>query len=551
MKKATCVFSAVLLLFALATTLVASEASGLPDPPELQTASAPGEGLHDAIKKGDLDRVKEILAGSPGLLNSGDSNGRTPLLQAIFAKQDGIFKLLVDRGADIRRSDKEGVSPLLLACFLGLEGFADLLILKGAEIDSVANGLGISPLHAAVQGGHTKCAELLLAKGARLDVREKDGRTPLLAAAWFGRTDLVRLLLSKGAPPDDKDGQDNTALHLAALNDHEEIAKMLVAAGARLDAVNSWRGTPLSIAAREGHEGTVTILRAAGAKEETLEAPVPRGEYLGQKAPGLRAERFAPGIVSTEKSELNSVFTPDGGEFYFTIQTVQGPWKIMVMKQKDGAWTKPAVASFSGVYSDVDLFISPDCRRLFFCSNRPFDGQDKPRQNYDIWVVERDGGDWSKPANLGAPVNSEANEFYPSVTRNGTLYFQSGRPGARGGRDLYKARLENGTYTKAENLGEPVNSLLMEGDGLISPDEDFLILSVDRTDSLGQGDLYISFRSKDGAWTAPRNMGTSVNTPANENCPTLSPDGKYLFFTSGGDIYWVSAKVIEPLKRKK
>ncbi len=524
--------------------------SGFIGPIGGQSASSPAGDLHEAVKKGDLDLVREILAKTPQLLNAVDSDDRTPLLLAAFSKQDEVFRFLIDRGADIHRPDKEGVSPLLLACFMGQDGWAELLILKGAEIDSNANALGISPLQAAVRGGHSKCAEILLAKGARLDLRDTDGRTPLLLAAWYNRGELARLLLSKGAPPDERDNLGNTALHMAALNGNEEIAKMLVAAGARLDAVNSWNGTPASIAVREGQEGIVRILRAAGAKTGTLEPPAPRGEYLGQKKPGLKPERFAPGVVSTEKSELNSVFTPDGREFYFTIQTVRGPWKIMGTKLNDGVWTKPEVASFSGVHSDVDLFISPDGRRLFFCSNRPLDGQGKPRRDYDIWVVERAGEGWSEPVNLKAPVNSEGSEFYPSVTGDGTLYFQSARPDARGGRDIYRARIENGAYRKVENLGEPINSALMEGDGLISPDEEYLVFSVDRQDGFGQGDLYVSFHGQDGAWTEPRNLGNAVNTAAHENCPILSPDGKFLFYTSGGDIYWVSAKVIETLRRE-
>jgi len=81
---------------------------------------------------------------------------------------------------------------------------------------------------------------------------------------------------------------------------------------------------------------------------------------------------FAPGVVSTEKNELNSVFTPDGKEFYFTIQTGLGKWKIMVMKQENNRWSKPTMTSFSGQYSDVDLFISPDGKKLFYSSNRPW-----------------------------------------------------------------------------------------------------------------------------------------------------------------------------------
>jgi hypothetical protein len=186
--------------------------------------------------------------------------------------------------------------------------------------------------------------------------------------------------------------------------------------------------------------------------------PVLEGDYLGQKAPGMTAVMFAPGIVSTEKGELNSVFTPDGNEFYFTIRNAQGRWTIMVMTRADNRWTAPRPASFSGTYSDVDLFISPDGRRLFFCSNRPAGGSGDPQKTFDIWVVDRVGADWSSPKSLGAPVNSDANEFYPALTKDGTLYFQSQRPEGLGAADIYRAKLRGGAYREAENLGDPINS---------------------------------------------------------------------------------------------
>ncbi len=217
----------------------------------------------------------------------------------------------------------------------------------------------------------------------------------------------------------------------------------------------------------------------------------------------------------------------------------------MVMKREKDIWTEPQTASFSGTFSDVDLFIAPDGKRLFFCSNRPLDGKGGMRPTFDIWVVERRGPEWSEPVNLGPPVNSDENEFYPTVTKDGTLYFQSWRPGSAGGRDLYRSRLESGAYRTVERLGGPVNGDLPEGDGLISPDETFLVYSVGRPDGFGQGDLYVSFRSPDGSWTEPRNLGEAVNTKLNENCPILSPDGKFLFYTSGGDIYWVSSEIIK------
>jgi ankyrin repeat protein len=513
----------------------------------LLTPLYPGD-IHKAAADGDLEGVKKLLLKDPRLINALDDVGRTPLLLAVLSQKEEVFKFLTTQGADVNLADKVGMSPLLFVSYMGLADWADLLIGKGAEINSQAHVLRFTPLHLAARAEKKDCAALLIAKGAKLDLRDRDGNTPLLTAAWYGRGEVVRLLLDKGALPDEKDAFGSTSLHLAALNGFKDIVEFLISEGADPAVKNERNGTPVSIAKREGHMEIVEILLAAGAKDGSDKAPRLAGEYLGQKKPGLTPELFAPGIISTEKKELNSVFTPDGKEFYFTIHTAKGPWEIMVMKLIDNCWTKPEPASFSGRFSDVDLFISPDGRKLFYCSNRPLDGKGEPKQDFDIWVVDRSGDGWSEPYNPGAPINSDEAEFYPSITRDGTLYFQSIRPDTRGSRDLYRAKLENGVYTRAENLGDVVNTNLFEGDILVSPDEEYIIFSVNRKDSFGLGDLYISFRQKDDAWTEPRNMGPEINTEHNENCPILTPDGRYLFFTRHGDIFWVDAKIIEQLK---
>jgi microsomal dipeptidase-like Zn-dependent dipeptidase/ankyrin repeat protein len=504
--------------------------------------------IHDAVRKGDLAGVQAMLAKDPGLLNAQDDHGRTPLLTAVALKQEGIFKFLLAAGADVKLADKDGFPPLFLACFFGLADWTEPLIRKGAEIDAHANFLGYSPLHAAARGGHNDCVEKLLANGARLDLRDAAGNTPLLLAAANGREEAVVRLLAKGASPHDRDGMGSTTLHLAALAGNEALVRALLEKGAAVHDKNRYGGSPLAIAAREGHDAVVKILLAAGAKMSPKDRPELKGEYLGQPKPGAAPALFAPGIVSTEKSELNSVFTPDGGEFYFTIQKTQGSWTIMVMKRENDSWSRPRTASFSGVHSDVDLFIAPDGKKLYFCSNRPRGEKAEAQKNYDIWVVERRGGGWSEPANLGAPVNSDQDEFYPALTRDGTIFFQSRRPEAGGGAQIFRSRLEGGVYRQAEKLGKAVNCEPFMGDTLVAPDESWVILSVRRPGGSGQGDLCVSFRNADDSWTEPQNLGREINTKANENCAILTPDGKYLFYTSAGDIYWVSAEVIEALR---
>jgi Tol biopolymer transport system component len=88
----------------------------------------------------------------------------------------------------------------------------------------------------------------------------------------------------------------------------------------------------------------------------------------------------------------------------------------------------------------------------------------------------------------------------------------------------------------------------------VAPDESFLIVSCwNRPDNRGVSDLYISFRNSNGEWSRLQNMGESLNSDLDENCPTLSPDGKYFFFdrrnpvTGENNIYWVDARIIENL----
>ena len=99
----------------------------------------------------------------------------------------------------------------------------------------------------------------------------------------------------------------------------------------------------------------------------------------------------------------------------------------------------------------------------------------------------------------------------------------------------------------------------------IAPDESYLMWDVERQDNLGssQPDIYISFKESDGSWGPAINMGSEINTALYEQSPSLSPDGKYLFFIRGefkkhkngtrywqGSSYWIDAQVIEHLRSR-
>jgi hypothetical protein len=276
-----------------------------------------------------------------------------------------------------------------------------------------------------------------------------------------------------------------------------------------------------------------------------------RGEYLGQAPPGTAPEIFAVGIVSTNASELNVTFSPDGNELYFT-RRIDNRNTLMTMRRENDVWTSPAIARFSGTYSDVDPFITRDGRRLYFSSSRPIDGSGESK-DADLWYLERNSeGEWGEPVHPGSPNTVGKDDYYTSLTDDGTLYFSIFESHAGGG-DIYRSRWLDGRFERAERLAGAINSEANEHDPFVAPDGSYLIFTSNRPGGHGSADLYISFAAPDGSWMEPVNMGDSINSEGYDFCPLLSQDGKFLFFTrnSGrnGDIYWVDARVIEELRR--
>jgi len=292
----------------------------------------------------------------------------------------------------------------------------------------------------------------------------------------------------------------------------------------------------------------------AAAAPNFADWPNVSGPYLGQKPPGIVAELFAPKLISTDQSEIGSVFSPDHTEFYFTTWAKETGTEILVAKQVDGIWTAPEVASFSNHPSDVDVAINFDGTKVFFSSRRLREHEPgKIRDGFDIWYANRTETGWGQEKSLGPVVNSGKSQVYSTITRDGTLYFQAVRDEGYGKADIYRSRLLDGVYQTPENLGPTVNSEHYEGDVYVAPDESYMIVSIyGREDDIGGGDLYVSFRYPNSEWSPPKNMGPSINSDKRDFCPMVTPDEKYLFFSSkrlgAGDIFWVDTVVIEALR---
>ena len=285
---------------------------------------------------------------------------------------------------------------------------------------------------------------------------------------------------------------------------------------------------------------SLSTLIGGCARPATDDFPVLRGAYLGQVPPGDTAELFAPGIVSTGMYTRDIAMMPDGSEIYFGV--LLGRFTtILETHVADGRWTRPEVAPFArdARFFNLEPAISPDGHRFFFLSTRVPADREPTREeirawaSQDIWVMDRVADGWGAPYNLGPPVNTEDAEFFPSVTRDGTLYFTRGTDGNRESY-VYRSRLVDGRYQEPEKLGPEVNSTPQQFNAFIAPDESYLIVCTPgREDSRGGTDYYVVFRGEDDTWSEPVNLGDAVNTPGDgEYSPYVSPDGKYFFFMS-------------------
>jgi WD40 repeat protein len=227
---------------------------------------------------------------------------------------------------------------------------------------------------------------------------------------------------------------------------------------------------------------------------------------------------FGRGAISTEAPEFSIAFSHDGATAYFDRATPdRSRFSIVASRFERGAWQPATPLAFStGEYRDADPFASVDGTRLYFSSNRPIGD----RKDWNTWYVERRGDGWSEPIAAAGPLSGPDDEVFVSFARDGTAYFASSKSG---GGELYRAH---------GDVAEPlaINFEGKKSNPAISPDGDVLVFAMDGPSGLGGADLYAS-RLIAGAWTTPVNLA-AANSPFADFAPSISADGRYLFFTS-------------------
>ena len=193
--------------------------------------------------------------------------------------------------------------------------------------------------------------------------------------------------------------------------------------------------------------------------------------------------------------------------------------------------------------------VSADETELFFTSARhPTAG----RGQQDIFVSRRSdrNAPWSGPVNAGAMINDPiGDDFSLRLSNDGkALYYASNRSGGFGRADLYVARRASpeAPWSRAENLGPPLNTDAFEG--FPTPSADGLTLFFDRSTTFDSqdSDIWVSTRVRaDDQWSAPQRVIGTINSGRAEFSPALSPDGNRLYFASerGGSVeLWIAMR---------
>jgi outer membrane protein OmpA-like peptidoglycan-associated protein len=190
-------------------------------------------------------------------------------------------------------------------------------------------------------------------------------------------------------------------------------------------------------------------------------------------------------------------------------------------------------------WSDYGPVLNADETIMIFTSRRR-DGNlnenvDIDNQPYeDIFISRKVNGKWSRAENIGEPVNTAFHGSTLALSADGKqlyIYKDDNNVG-----NIYVSELKSDgkTWTNPKPLSDAINSSFFEKDFAISPDNSFVFFSSNRPGGLGGFDIYVSRKDKKGNWTRAVNLGPSINTPEDDESPFIDYDGKSLYFSSRG-----------------
>jgi len=289
----------------------------------------------------------------------------------------------------------------------------------------------------------------------------------------------------------------------------------------------------------------VTAVLVVG--ESALAQSDESGSYLGQSPPGVTPQKFMPGLVSTDDHfEFVITVTADKNRLLFTRRTGTAD-VIMISGLTTKGWSDPEPYEPLNNVGAFEQHASPCQDRFYFSRLAPppgtkMDGPPKTREEeamlVGVWYIDSTETGWSAPVYC-------THGMYVTTADDGTIYTTD----IRGPVGISCTQLNEGKYTELQMLEGGINNPQPGAHPCISPDQTFLVFDSERESGYGKDDLYASFRDEQGNWSDGINLGSAINTPEVDFCPSLSPDGRYLFYSSNGDIYWVSTDLILSLQQ--
>jgi outer membrane protein OmpA-like peptidoglycan-associated protein len=264
----------------------------------------------------------------------------------------------------------------------------------------------------------------------------------------------------------------------------------------------------------------------------------------------LTVNNFGPNI-NTKFTEYNPVVSADESVMAFTAlrpntgKTRSGDKfieEIYISYNQSGSWSEPKVVPVASEYNVGTAGISADGQKMLIFMGAISDPG-------SLFQISKAGETWSRPTLITPNLNTpKFLESTASITPDGkTIYFASDKAGGQGGLDIYKTTLQaNGTWSTPANVGAPINTKANEDAPFIHPDQKTLFFTTDGHNSMGGRDIFVS-KLLSEKWSTPENMGFPINTTANDNYFTLIADGTRGYFSSdrkggtgGQDIYYLN-----------
>jgi OOP family OmpA-OmpF porin len=224
-------------------------------------------------------------------------------------------------------------------------------------------------------------------------------------------------------------------------------------------------------------------------------------------------------VLSADQTSLFFIKRDNDEEIYVAI------------KNDDSAWSEPTPidSAITSEYNEGTCSVSADGRTMVFTSCMRKDGFG----SCDLYITRKTGEHWSKPENLGRPVNSSAWDSQPSLTADGkTLYYVSNRRGGLGKRDIWVSHLNTeGGWSNPRNLGNGINTKSDDISPFIHVNEQTLFFATDGRTGFGGFDIYYSERGVANNWSKPKNFGYPINTHNDELAMFISADGTQGYYS--------------------